>query len=79
MSRRLVEDESGDRWLVEAGDPAREAVNRLGRAGFSWVVLPDKFLRGTMTVAEAQEYVVGLPVSVPRDYRLRDCVSVLGG
>ena len=80
-----IEDEYGERWLVEAHDPARAVVLGLARAGFDWQVLPGKLLRGTMTLAEAASHLTLLPTepsgpphdSLPRLYRLRDCLGAL--
>ena len=70
--------------MVEAGDPARDALNLLKRRGYTRLVLPRALLRGTLGVE-----ALALPSCPPRGSsgrpalsaasrcRLEDCVTEL--
>lgn len=70
----IIEDESGGRWRVEAGDPARRAVLALQAAGYRRIVLPWETLR----TGNAPAATTGEPQTVA-EYRLRDCAVLLAG
>ena len=69
-----IEDEHGTPWVVEAGDPARKAVNTLKAAGFTYIVLTRSYLRGLTTDAHCGT----IDVTDPRLVRLYDCEVTVG-
>ena len=91
MSIAKVEDQYGVVWVVEAGDPARTAVNLLTRLGFKWLVLPRRLLlTGVLGESIISSTGSDQPLSTPapagampailvtpRQYRLADCIGVI--
>ena len=44
-----IEDEKGRKWVVFEGDPAYQAVKKLEKKGYRWVVLPTDYFVGEPT------------------------------
>lgn len=41
-----IEDENGRKWVAFEGDPAYQAVKKLEKKGYRWVVLPTDYFVG---------------------------------
>jgi hypothetical protein len=68
----IIEDDRGNKWVVQAGDPARKLVTRLERKNYTWMVLPATTMM-TGELPEARE----VAHDELADVRMMDCVQAL--
>ena len=68
----MLEDETGNRWLVANGDPAYPLMHVLNNAGFEYVVLPAVVFCGIMRIPH-----IDPPDDLVRATRLNDCLHTL--
>jgi hypothetical protein len=68
----IIEDDRGNKWVVQAGDPARKLITRLERSNYGWVVLPALAL-ATGSLPET----VKLPPTELAAFRMADCLKSL--
>lgn len=75
-----VFDESGDRWIVRAGDPASKYINTLRAKGFGLVVLPRRVLTsGSISGILDEDLHTDSDEEFVRRVRLNACLSALEG